>query len=88
MSSSSKEPESSPGAIPYVGFCRSRNEFCADVRPTVPGASPWSMDVLSSTMCQFPRFCSKAVALPNMSPMEVAEETSQELRGWLKEVAW
>ena len=53
---SPKWPESPPVPIPYTGFCRSRNEFCADMLPTTPGASLWSIDVLFSTMCQLPRF--------------------------------
>ena len=35
----SKESESSPDPMPYAGFCPPRNEFCADMSPTVPGAS-------------------------------------------------
>ena len=35
----SKESESPPDPMRYAGFCLSRNEFCADMRPTIPGAS-------------------------------------------------
>ena len=37
--SSSKEPESPPVAMLYMAFCPSRNGFCADMLPTIPGAS-------------------------------------------------
>ena len=38
-------------------------------------------------MYQLPKFWPKAVAPENMLRMSVTDETSQSLRGWLKEVA-
>ena len=55
----------------------------------LPMAAPdsRSMEALSSTMYQFPRFWLKEVAPSNMSNMSVTDETSQALRGWLKSEA-
>ena len=55
--------------------------------PTTPGMSSLSMDVLSITMYQLPRFWSKEVAPSNMLDMLVTEDTSQPPRGRLKESA-
>ena len=50
------EAESPPAPMPYVAW-PARIEFCADIVPTVPGASLASIEVLLSTMYQLPRFC-------------------------------
>ena len=71
----------------YTGLCSFRAVFCAKIDPTTPGTAVWTMDMLSGTTYQFPRFWSKEVAPKNMLDMSVTEETFQSLRGWLKEMA-
>ena len=83
----SKEPESPPDPMPYVGRWLSRTEFCAEMPPTIPGASSEPIAVSSKTMYQLPRFWSKEAAPANMPVMSVTRETSQEERSPLKESA-
>ena len=83
----SNEPASPPAPIPYVGFWLSRYWFCADMVPTIPGTSSMLTEVLSSTMYQLPRFCSKSKAVLNMFSMSVTLETSHAEMSPLKERA-
>ena len=87
LPSISKWPESASEAIPYTGPWPSSTAFCAEMVPTVPGTSALSMDVLFIVTYQLPRFWSKSEAPENMPSMLVTDETSQSLRGWLKEEA-
>ena len=47
---------SPPATMPYCGFWPPRNEFCADILPTTPGTSEYSIEAELSVMYQFPRF--------------------------------
>ena len=72
-----KSAESPPVPIPYVVDWPSRNVFWADIWPTTPGASSFSMVVLSGTTYQAPRFWRKEDAPLNIQDMSVTRETFQ-----------
>ena len=82
-----KEAESPPVPIPYVVDWPSRNVFWADIWPTTPGASSFSMVVLSGTTYQAPRFWRNEEAPLNIQVMLVTCETFQDDMSPLKEEA-